>query len=394
MMFLTLMNSVIAGNSPRMIEVSDGTQAYTGMVVARSPQDCFIVDKFGRQVQLPINSLKSFEVVAEKFRPASQSQFRRMLEAELGSGYEVATSKHYVVCGERGRSRSHAALFENFYNDIVSFYSIRGFRTSDPETPLVAIVLRNQEEFKKYCEQDQVAWTKGLRGYYLRSSNRVALYDTPELLKSAQLTPGADRSMLETTFMASMSSSRLTPHPFGESFVSLQSGALASTVSGETADTIIHETTHQVGFNIGIHNRIAETPSWTLEGLATVLESPGLRDRSSSGSPADKINSERLEWFRREYAQRRQPGDLAKLIASDDMFRTQTLDAYSAAWGITWFLTENPARARLFAKYLRTVSERDPVLPYTPEARLDDFQSAFGDISRLEVDYVRALDRL
>ena len=76
------------------------------------------------------------------------------------------------------------------------------------------------------------------------------------------------------------------------------------------------------------------------------------------------------------------------------LFRSQVLDAYSAAWGITWFLTENPARARMFAKYLRTVSERNPVEPYTPEDRLKDFQFVFGDISRLEVDYVRAMDRL
>ena len=88
------------------------------------------------------------------------------------------------------------------------------------------------------------------------------------------------------------------------------------------------------------------------------------------------------------------PGDLAKLIASDDMFRQQTLDAYSAAWGMTWFLTENPARARLFSKYLKTIGEHDPLQPYTATERLKDFQSIFGDIARMEVDYVRAMDRL
>ena len=76
------------------------------------------------------------------------------------------------------------------------------------------------------------------------------------------------------------------------------------------------------------------------------------------------------------------------------MFRSQALDAYSAAWGITWFLTENPARARLFSKYLKTISEHDPLQPYTSEQRLRDFQAVFGDIARLEVDYVRAMDRL
>ena len=390
---LTILNSARAANGPRLIEVSDGLQTWTGMVVAKSAEDCYIIDRFGRQVQVPISHLKSFQVVAENFRPASQTEFRRMLEAELGSGYEVAASKHYVVCGDRGRSRSYAALFEDIYHQVDSFYSIRGFRTSEPATPLVAVVLRNQAEFKKYCEQDQVPWTEGLRGYYLRTSNRVAMYDTPKLRQTVRLMPGADLPSRDTTLIASMDSSGLAPHPFGEMFAQRTTG-LASTVSGETTDTIIHETTHQVGFNIGIHSRIGDTPAWAMEGLATVLESPGMRSRGDSGSPNDTLNPERLDWFKREYATRRQPGDLAKLIASDDMFRTQVLDAYSAAWGITWFLTENPARARMFAKYLRTVSERNPVEPYTPEDRLKDFQFVFGDISRLEVDYVRAMDRL
>ncbi|MBC7965783.1 MAG: DUF1570 domain-containing protein, partial [Fuerstia sp.] len=140
--------------------------------------------------------------------------------------------------------------------------------------------------------------------------------------------------------------------------------------------------------------RIGGTPMWVLEGMATVLESPGIRTRNSAGGQTEKLNAERLTWFRKNYSERREPGDLAKLIASDDMFRSQTLDAYSAAWGITWFLTENPARARMFSRYLKTISERDPLQPYTPEERLKDFETIFGDIARLEVDYVRAMDQL
>ena len=78
---LTMVTTAIAGSGPRMIEVSDDNQTYTGMIVAKSAQECFIVDRFGRQAQLPICNLKSFTVVAESFRPASQSEFRRMLEA-------------------------------------------------------------------------------------------------------------------------------------------------------------------------------------------------------------------------------------------------------------------------------------------------------------------------
>lgn len=396
-MLLTEINVARADSGPRMIEVSDDTNTYTGMIVAKSAQECFIVDRFGRQARLPIANLKSFSVVAESFRPASQSEFRRQLESELGSEYEVATSKHYVVAGTRGHSRSYAALFEDIFNQVDSFYSLRGFRTSDPDAPLVALVLKDQAAFRKYCEGDQMAWTDGLRGYYSLKSNRVVMYDLPELFQSVRLTPVTDPQTRETALVDAAgppSHSELSnnvDYPSGNSVARLQKAASASTIGGETANTIIHETTHQVGFNIGIHSRIGGTPFWVLEGMATVLESPGMRTRSGS---TEKVNTDRLEWFKSNYSERRQPGDLAKLIASDDMFSKQTLDAYSAAWGVTWFLTENPARARLFSKYLKTISEHDPLQTYTAEERLEDFESVFGDIARMEVDYIRAMDRL
>lgn len=397
---LAAVNVAVAGSEPRMIEVSDDTQTYTGIIVAKSAQECFIVDRFGRQAQLPIANLKSFRVVAESFRPASQSEFRRQLEAELGPEYEVATSKHYVVAGSRGHGRSYAALFEEIFNQVDAFYSLRGFRTLKPDAPLVALVLKDQAAFREYCEGDQMAWTEGLRGYYSLKSNRVVMYDLPELFQAVRLTPESDSQNPESTVIAVLSSSvglgtsDDIEYQGGSSLARLQKAGSTSVVGSETAETIIHETTHQVGFNIGIHSRIGGTPLWVLEGMATVLESPGMRTRSSAGEQTGKVNAERLEWFRKNYPERRQPGDLARLIASDDMFRSQTLDAYSAAWGITWFLTENPARARLFSKYLKTISEHDPLRPYTAEERLKDFQTTFGDIARLEVDYVRAMDRL
>lgn len=377
-----------------MIEVSDADHTYTGMIVAKSGEECFIVDRFGRQAQLPIANLKSFSVVAESFRPASQSEFRRMLEAELGSEYEFTTSKHYVVGGMRGHSRSYSALFEEIFHQVDSFYSLRGFRTISPDTPLVALVLKDQAAFKKYCERDQMAWSEGLRGYYSLRSNRVVMYEQPEMFQSVRMSPDSELQPEGETIIANADMSSETLYSDPNILSRLQQAAAASAVSGETADTIIHETTHQVGFNIGIHSRTGGTPSWVLEGMATVLEAPGMRTRSSQGGDSAKVNPERLEWFKTAYSQRRQPGDLAKMIASDDMFRQQTLDAYSAAWGLTWFLTENPARARMFSKYLKALRERDPLRTYTADDRLKDFQAVFGDIARLEVDYVRAIDRL
>jgi hypothetical protein len=373
---IVLSSDTVADEHSRLLELQDANTTYQGRLVTKNETHCYLLNPFGEMECLKTSDLVAFRVIAEEFRPASQAEFRRKLQDEFRTGYTVEASAHYVVVGPKGRTRTYCNLFENIYRQIVSFYSIRGFRTTDPESALVAIVFGTQQEFADYCTTDGVEWSKDLRGYYSLKSNRVVVYDDPEMLKSATATAANSRRGGMGT-------------PAGNISDSARSTEFSS-VAGETASIIVHETTHQVGFNIGIHSRISETPAWLIEGLATVLEAPGIRGRSKSS--ANRLNPSRLAWFSTDYSQRRQPGDLAKLIASDEMFQSQPLDAYSTAWAFSYFLSENPARARLFARYLKKVSERPPMTPYPPEERLKDLKSVMGDISRLEVDFLRAAD--
>ncbi len=372
-------SSCLAGGKSRLVELKDDTNTWLGKVEAKDSSYCYLIDQYGEMAHLPIANLTSFKVVADHFKPASQSDFKRRLLEEFGaSGYEVQTSAHYVVVGKKGRARAFATLFEEIYQQIVQFYHIRGFNVEAPDSPLVAIVFETQEEFKEYCGLDQMLWSKDLKGYYSGRTNRVALFDDPQLLKGVTTTDA-----------------RPATKDAGSNAVAGRSSlaALWNSVAGETVNTIVHETTHQVGFNIGVHPRLGQTPTWVVEGLATVLEAPGIRAKGKSKDDT-RINKGRREWFETEYSQRHQPGDLAKLIASDEMFKNQTFDAYSFSWAFSYFLTENPARARLFTRYLKKLSERDPMVNYTAEERLKDFRAVFGDISKLEVEFIRSMDRL
>ena len=373
-----------ADGRARMIEVMDSENTYTGKVVARDSEHCYLQDRLGILHHLPLSQIQSMRVVGTSYRPSSAGEFRDTLASEFRSGFEIQSSAHYLVVARKGRAKAYASLFEEIYRQVELFYSVRGFQTVAPETSLVAIVFGSQAEFREYCGRDQMLWSDDLRGYYSLKSNRVALYEEGGLKDSVT-------SRKDGRSDPGKSEHRLTAADF--SGASSKLSALMKTVAGQTANTIVHEATHQVGFNTGIHSRFGNTPGWVVEGLATVLEAPGLRMRGKS-SAEQKINTERLDWFHEEYESRRQAGDLARMIATEDMFRNQALDAYSSAWALTYFLTENPARARQFVLYLKTLAERDPLKPYTPEERLKDFQSVFGDISRLEVDFLRSLDRL
>lgn len=377
----------------RLIEVKDEFQTYTGKIVAKDAERCFLMDEFGVLTTHHISRLTSFRVISDSFHGVSPSEFRKQLLTEFRSGYDIHVSAHYVVVGKKGKAKVYATLFEEIYRQVDTFYSVRGFETSEPEFTMVAIVLSTVDEFKEYCGRDQMLWSEDLRGYYSLRSNRVVLYDSP-----AKLNASAGNSFSgddERSLLSDGGDARASEEPTLQNSTADQTGlaAMLSAVAGETADTIVHETTHQVGYNIGIHSRIGETPMWIIEGLATVLEAPGIRTRGSS-SAADKINSNRLNWFSTEYESRRKPGDLARMVAEDELFRNQALDAYSSAWAFTYFMTENPARARSYVQYLRILGKRDPLQHYTAEQRLKDFQSAFGDISKVEMDFLRSIDRL
>ena len=380
-----------AESKSRLIEVKDEFQTYAGKIIAKDSERCFLMDKFGVLTTHHISRLTSFRIVDDSFHRVSPSEFRKQLLTEFQSGYDIHLSAHYVVVGKKGRAKAYATLLEEIYRQVNSFYSIRGFKTADPEFTMVAIVFNTVDEFKEYCGRDQMLWSEDLRGYYSLKSNRVVLYDSP-----TKLNVGTELSMDGKTSAALRSKNALTADELALESPTTDQATLATmlnSVVGETADTIVHETTHQVGYNIGIHSRIGETPTWVIEGLATVLEAPGIRVRGSSDA-ADKINTDRLNWFNTEYESRRLPGDLARMVAGDEIFRNQALDAYSSAWAFTYFMTENPARARSYVRYLRVLGERDPLQHYTAEERLKDFQSAFGDVSKIEMDFLRSIDRL
>jgi hypothetical protein len=377
----------------RLIEVKDEFQTYTGKIVAKDSERCFLMDEFGGLTTHHISRLTSFRVISDSFHRVSPSEFRKQLLTEFRSGYDIHVSAHYVVVGKKGKAKAYATLFEEIYRQVDAFYSVRGFETSEPEFTMVAIVLNTVDEFKEYCGRDQMLWSEDLRGYYSLKSNRVVLYDSPAKLNACAETFSSVDGIRTTLSDDGDAMSSDAPILQNSSVDPVTLAAMLNGVAGETADTIVHETTHQVGYNIGIHSRIGETPMWVIEGLATVLEAPGIRVRGSSDA-ADKINTDRLNWFSTEYESRRQPGDLARMVAEDELFRNQALDAYSSAWAFTYFMTENPARARSFIRYLRILGERDPLQHYSAEQRLKEFQSAFGDISKVEMDFLRSIDRL
>lgn len=334
------------GEPIALLQLQIGEQRLEGRVAAHNDQKCWLLSRDGRMAVVPTDDVSDFRELEPRFRPYSALDLRDRLQSEFGRGYEVKTSSHYVVAAPSGAVTRYASLMEAVYRQFHTYFTTRGFRISEPEFPLIAVVLPDEESFIKYCVAEGAAPKPGLRGFYMPGSNRVALFE-----------------------------------------VAGQSRA------DDVDDTVIHEATHQVAFNTGVHSRIGPSPLWLVEGLATLFEADGIRKRETGREIGDRINMSRLEWFQEFRRNRRLSKSLESFVRDDGAFKSAPLDAYSQAWALAFYLSES--RPVEFAKYLKTVATRDPLKPYDGDSRVKDFRECVSrDLEFLETGMLRFFDRL
>jgi hypothetical protein len=395
--FLNHLESARA-DSQTLIELQAGKQAYQGRLLFHTDEELYLLERDGRMQRLKNADISQFRKLDDRFVKASAVEVRTQLQREFGRQFEVIGTGHYLVCGRSEQAQKYASLFEDLYRTFRGYFSVRGFKLTEPEFPLVAILFPDRAAFRAYARGDGVPASPGLQGYYLQDSNRIALFD-----------PGVRSISSHSQFLPSSVPLRsFFPEPpragdyeIGSRRWQLPSPSAAlrgsetwhGTSESDLHDTIIHEATHQVAFNLGIHSRTAPNPKWVVEGLATVFEAPGIRNAGLQYQASTRVNHERRAWFAAFRKARRIPKSLAAFIAEDNLFASATLDAYSQAWAFTFFLIET--RSQAYSQYLQRLAARPPFTPYTAAERIDDFQKSFGnDIILLEAAFLRFMDEL
>jgi hypothetical protein len=205
-------------------------------------------------------------------------------------------------------------------------------------------------------------------GYYNLMTNRVTTFD---LTGSAGLA-----------------------RPAGQAAAGAGLEILGSPEASGMVATLVHEATHQMAFNGGLHQRLAPVPLWLSEGVATYFETPDLAsDRGWKG--IGHVNTPRLERFLKSQLEGQRAGAMEEIVLGDEPFRNpdEALDAYSRAWALTFFLIQT--RKAAFIDYLRTIARKEPLADDSPEERLRDFTTAFGATpAALEEQVLKHLTRL
>ena len=306
----------------------------------------------------------------QAFEPLPSEELKASLLRQLGADFRFHKTAHYLIAYNTSEAYAQwcGALYERLYRAFHNYWDKRGVVLAEPEVPLIALVFDGKGSYGKYAITELGETTSSVIGYYSLRTNRVAMYD---LTRTDSLRARNPR------ISSAAHVNRILSRPGAE----------------RTVATIIHEATHQLAYNCGMHDRSASIPLWLSEGMAIYFETPDLKS-SSGWRRIGSVNRVRLAGFR-QYLKTRPADSLLTLLASDHRLRqTRTAaDGYAEAWAFSYYLINRHQKA--YANYIRTLAAKEPLHGDSPEERVAEFQAAFGeDLQKLDQDFLRYMQRL
>lgn len=355
-----------------LIRDGENERRLLGQVLVEHNEGLLLLTRDGQIWPVNARSVLSRTSGEQAWSRLAERELAESLLAELPPGFEAYTTAHYLICHNASRAYAQwcGSLFERLYAAFTNYWKRRGFELREPEGPLVAIVFADRASFAAYSRGEAGAAADALIGFYSLRTNRIATYDLSGIEKLV-----GNRS-------------RAT--------VSEINQILRRPDAQRTVATLIHEATHQVAFNTGLHARFADIPVWVSEGLAIYFETPDLESQRGWRT-IGAVNYPRLSAFRESLADR-PPDALRRMIADDGLLRDpkRAAAAYAEAWAWHYFLLKQ--RAEQYQAYTRILSSKPPKSPWTPPnaaERLADFEAAFGrDFDKLDADFLRFMSRV
>jgi hypothetical protein len=348
------------------VQVDGSQRQIEGVVVVEALDGGLLLERPDERLELvqPADIVSRTPVAQPKVE--SPRDLGRRILGELPPGFDLLVTKHYCICFDTSRAYAQwcAALFERLHDAFANFWKQAGIEMTPPPRPLLVVIFADRQRYEAFAARDLGTAADRVVGYYNLMTNRVTTFD--------------------------LTGSAGGPRPAGQAAARAGLEILGSPEASGMVATLVHEATHQMAFNGGLHQRLAPVPLWLSEGVATYFETPDLTsDRGWKG--IGNVNTARLERF----LANQRAGTLEQIVLGDEPFRRpdEALDAYARAWALTFFLTQT--RKAAFVGYLRTISRKEPLTDDSEEERLDDFKTAFGaSPSDLEEPLLRYMTRL
>lgn len=351
----------VHGDRPRSVRGRIVVEGTNGLVLLEGED--------GVLWQIERRQIRSREDLSSHFEPLSPDALAEELTSELPAGFRVHVTPHYVVLYNTSRAYAQwtSSLLERLHKAFTSYWTNRGIKIQEPEFPLPVLVFADRSAYDASSREDLPGGTGNIVGFYSLRSNRVNMFDLTgaEALHGSK---GRRGSMREINHMLSQ--------PAAVPLVS----------------TIVHEATHQLAFNCGLANRFADIPLWQCEGMAVYFEAPDLTS-TRGWRGMGRVNYPRLVRFQKNLPNWNDTS-LKKLISTDDQFRDSetAVDAYADAWALNYFLIKY--KSRDYADYLKSLSEKSPLIRDGPDTRVEEFREHFGDLKQLEQEFLKQMSRV
>lgn len=346
-------------------ERTDAELTVEGQVLVEAVDGGILLEDVQRRLwSITPDRLRSRQDAGHDYAPLAADALGAELESELGDQFRTHKTRHYAISTNAGEAYAAwvGSLFERLQRAFLQTWKQAGWELSEPAAPLAAVVFRTQEEYAAYALADAGPEVADKSGYYSMRTNRIVLYD---LSTTGRGEGAADASDVERRVAAA---------------------------AGNVA-TIVHEATHQIAFNCGMHRRYADTPMWVAEGIAMYCETPDLRT-GSGWRTIGRPNLSRLRRYREYAAERREAGSVATLIRDEARFRdpATVLDAYSESWALVDYLLRE--RRDEFVAYLQQIARKPRLQWDGAEVRLREFEAVFGSAADVEAACVAHVRRM
>ena len=301
--------------------------------------------------------------------------------ADLGEGYRLHRTRHYSVFYDTSKQdvKAFSTAIEKTYRSCVNYAMKLGLPATPPKAKLIIYYFQEHRDYSDYSVKIRVGPQSELTpGAYVPALNLSMFYNFRNQSKIKQAKKQAEERIAELRKKMRSGVDSAERRRLQHEIKQLRSrGNWNKTQGGDISEsTVQHEVSHQVLWNIGLHNprQFEANPRWFVEGTAMMFETISTGHSANFGA----LNRARLRDFR-SFQRSKQLIPLRKFISSADYFGPSSISiAYPEAWALVHYL--NRTRRKRLKKYIDIINKRPEGYESDPAQEISDFEAAFGKL--------------
>ncbi len=304
---------------------------------------------------------------------------------QLGESFKLKRTAHYSVFYDT--SEDDVAVFnaaiERTYRSCVNYTKRLGITPRPLKHKLIAHFFNQEAAYRNYAKKNVGPIPDQAIGFYAHDTNYCYFYNIRNTEAFKKYRDDAEQKIAEAG--NKMKSGNLSADDRRAQQLEMKKARWIinrtnSFGGGTTEETLQHEVTHQVLFNIQFHNaknmeNVLLNPRWFVEGTAQMFEP------ISDGKAANfgQLNKNRRDAFR-ALMDHRHVIPLKDFVVNPlYLLRSDAGNVgYPQAWALTHYL--NRARAKDLKTYVELINSRPKDYKSTPEGELATFEKAFGKL--------------